>query len=168
MIEIKAPNRVQGHYNSWLKIFLAGSIEMGKAEAWQARVAADMKDYHVVLLNPRRDDWDNSWVQCIENAQFNEQVTWEQDQIADADIVIFYFDPKTMSPITLMELGFTLGKGCQSVIVCCPEGYERKGNVDIMCARAPKNYVTLVETYDDLIKSLKDHLKYADLPSAGC
>lgn len=50
MIHVKAPNRVK-------TVFLAGSIEMGKAEMWQDRLAttvADMED--IVLFNPRRDD----------------------------------------------------------------------------------------------------------------
>jgi nucleoside 2-deoxyribosyltransferase-like protein len=163
MIEIKAPNVIGGHYNSWMKIFLAGSIEMGVAEAWQSRVADDMKDYEVVLLNPRRDDWDSSWVQRADNRQFAQQVNWEQDQMSDSDIVVFYFDPSTKSPITLLELGLTLGHKNQCVIVCCPEGFWRKGNVDIVCSRASKSLVTQVSSYADLITSLKDHLKYADV-----
>jgi hypothetical protein len=49
MIHVKAPNRVK-------TVFLAGSIEMGKAEMWQDRLAAKVADIEdVVLFNPRRD-----------------------------------------------------------------------------------------------------------------
>src|SRR5271157_1027896 len=162
MIEVKAPNRVQGHYNSHMKIFLAGSIEMGTAEDWQSRVVKDMVGYDIVILNPRRDNWDSSWVQSAENPQFVEQVTWELDQMSDSDIVIFYFDPTTKSPITLLELGLTVGQGNQQIIVCCPDKFWRKGNVDIVCSRLPQ-HVSLVDTYEDLIKSIYQLLKYADL-----
>jgi len=162
VIEIKAPNRVQGHYNAWMKIFLAGSIEMGAAEDWQSKVVKDMANYEVVLLNPRRDNWDPSWVQSIDNPKFTEQVTWELDEMTNADIVIFYFDETTKSPITLLELGLACGQANQQIIVCCPDKFWRKGNVDIVCSRFGE-MVSLVDTYEDLIKSIYKLLKYADV-----
>jgi hypothetical protein len=36
-------------------VFLAGSIEMGRAEPWQADVERVLADEEVVILNPRRD-----------------------------------------------------------------------------------------------------------------
>lgn len=48
MIHVKAPKRVK-------TVFLAGSIEMGKAEMWQERLAKEVADMDVVLYNPRRD-----------------------------------------------------------------------------------------------------------------
>jgi hypothetical protein len=42
-----------------------------------------------------------------------------------------YFVPGTISPISLMELGLFANK----CVVYCPEGFERKGNVDIVCQR---------------------------------
>jgi hypothetical protein len=36
-------------------IFLAGSIEMGQAERWQAAVEGALADLPVAILNPRRD-----------------------------------------------------------------------------------------------------------------
>ncbi|OAR03380.1 hypothetical protein LLEC1_08159 [Akanthomyces lecanii] len=49
-------------------------------------------------------------------------------------MVVFYFHPATQAPISLLELGLhapTPGK----VIVFCPEGYCKRGNVQIVCAR---------------------------------
>ena len=45
---------------SSLKIFLAGSIEMGSAEKWASKVVKEIKDSFItksdiVLFNPRRD-----------------------------------------------------------------------------------------------------------------
>ncbi len=133
---------------------------MGVAENWQTRVAKDMVDYDVVLLNPRRDDWDSSWVQSINDPQFNAQVTWELNGLDWANIVIFYFDPTTKSPITLMELGITAvassHDGSPHVIVCCPEGFWRKGNVEIVCARFG---IPMVTTYEDMMELLVTHVK---------
>lgn len=138
-------------------IFLGGSIEMGKAEDWQTKLTNDLKELNagkVAIFNPRRDDWDSSWKQEIGNKQFNEQVTWELDHLDKADIVVLYFDPKTKSPITLMELG--LHAKDKNVVVCCPEGFFRKGNVDIVCKRYG---IKSVESYDDLLKYLTSELK---------
>ena len=68
---IKPLNSVK---TSAFKIFLAGSIDMGKAEDWQTRVADLLKNKSVILFNPRRDDWDSSWEQDIENINFRNQV----------------------------------------------------------------------------------------------
>lgn len=132
-IAVTAPSLLLS--NQVCSVFLAGSIEMGNADEWQSRVINDIAKrfpQDVVLYNPRRPDWDSSWEQNINNAQFFEQVTWEQDHIDAADIVFMYFDPNTKSPISLLELGQVLHK---NVIVYCPEGYWRKGNVDIVCQR---------------------------------
>jgi hypothetical protein len=128
---IKAPQPiVQGKS----MIFLAGSIEMGKAVQWQELVTAAFKSKDVTILNPRRDDWDSTWVQSKDNKQFRQQVEWELAAMEAADIIAMYFDPKTQSPITLLELGLYAVEGSK-LIVCCPEGFWRKGNVDIVCER---------------------------------
>ena len=131
---IKAPNDYSKSPHPW--IFLAGSIELGKAEDWQAIIAACFDTGTV--LNPRRDDWDASWEQSIDNPQFKEQVDWELTALENSDIILFYFSPGTQSPITLLELGLVTGyldPPVPQVIVCCPEGFWRKGNVDIVCER---------------------------------
>jgi hypothetical protein len=86
-------------------LFLAGSIEMGSAIDWQNSVEIAFKDYQITILNPRRENWDASWQQSIDNPDFRQQVEW--------------------------ELSARSGK----LIVCCPDGYWRKGNVDIVCQR---------------------------------
>ncbi len=103
---------------------------MGKADEWQSRVVKAFENEKVIFLNPRRDDWDSSWVQSKDNAQFRKQVEWELTAQTLADVIVMYFDPTTKSPITLLELGLFRHK---DLIVCCPEGFWRKGNVDIVC-----------------------------------
>jgi hypothetical protein len=147
MIEVQAPKPYQKTKHM---IFLAGSIEMGKAENWQTRVVAALKDYDVTILNPRRDDWNISWKQTIDDPQFNEQVTWELQALEDATEILMYFDPKTMSSISLLELGLFAKTG--KLIVCCPDGYWRKGNVDVVCKRYG---VMQVESLDKLFNAQK-------------
>lgn len=141
-------------------IFLAGSIEMGVAEEWQTKVGNAIESPSFITLNPRRDYWDASWKQDINNPQFKEQVTWEMDGLMGASLRIFYFDPSTKSPITLMELGLTC---ClQTNLVCCREPFWRKGNVDILCQRYNIKQVSnighlIFETIDWQHKYLKNH-----------
>ncbi|KAL1591523.1 hypothetical protein SLS60_011915 [Paraconiothyrium brasiliense] len=41
-------------------VFLAGSIEMGKAVLWQPRMALELSRYPITVLNPRRPEWNDS------------------------------------------------------------------------------------------------------------
>lgn len=154
MIEVQAPLNYSQHTDK-KKIFLAGSIEMGRAVEWQKRVVEDLEDIDVVLLNPRRRDWDSSWEHSINHLQFRQQVEWELQALDDSDIIVMYFDPETKSPITLMELGIHAATNPGKVIVCCPDGFWRKGNIDIVCARYG---VAQVEDLNDLIFALRDKL----------
>lgn len=128
-------------------VFLAGSIEMGGAEDWQETIAtAFQEDNTICLLNPRRDSWDNSWEQSIKNPVFSQQVNWELDGLDRADLIVFYFAPGTKSPVSMLELGLYARTG--KVIVCCPDGFWRKGNIDIICERYS---IPQVPTINELI-----------------
>ena len=129
---IKAPEEIYGSGSEEL-IFLAGSIEMGTANNWQEEFTSTLDGERAVILNPRRDDWDCSWEQSIDNPKFREQVEWELTAMQRASIIVMHFEPNTKSPITLLELGLFANSG--KLIVHCPEGFWRKGNVDIVCNR---------------------------------
>jgi hypothetical protein len=74
MEEIKPPTKFRKFRNK-IYVSLAGSIEMGKAEDWQQKVSKELSEFDEInILNPRRDDWDNSWEQSINNQKFKEQV----------------------------------------------------------------------------------------------
>lgn len=147
MIEIKAPNEMGEGSKS---IFLAGSIEMGNAEKWQDKVVSLMRDTNWTILNPRRDDWDSSWSQSINNKRFVEQVEWELAGLEKANIILMYFDKNTESPITLLELG--LHARSHKLIVVCPEGFWRKGNVDVVCNMYN---ILQVSTLEEVVNNLK-------------
>jgi hypothetical protein len=102
---------------------------MGAAENWQDRVVRLLSDRDVVFLNPRRESWDSTWEQSIDNPKFFEQVDWELDSLDKASHILMYFDPNTKSPISLLELG--LFARSYKLLVICPEGFWRKGNVDV-------------------------------------
>ena len=112
-------------------VFLAGSIELGKAIDWQTQMGKFFEKLDYNVFNPRRPDWDNTWVQDYANPSFVQQVKWELNALRVADIILMFYDPSTMSPISMLELGLFASSGKMHVI--CPEGFWRKGNVDIVC-----------------------------------
>ena len=114
------------------RIFLAGSIEMGKAADWQAEVVAALRDLDVEILNPRRSDWDRAWKPDLSDPHFKQQVEWELDALEAADVIVMFLAPDTQSPISLLELGLHARSG--KLIVFCPPGFWRKGNVDAVTA----------------------------------
>jgi hypothetical protein len=135
-------------------VFLAGSIEMGQAEPWQAVLEQALVADEVVILNPRRDEWDASWEQSIHNPQFRGQVEWELAGQEAATVITMYFAPATKAPITLLELGLFARSG--KVVVCCPVGYWRRGNVEVVCARYG---VPLVENMEELVRRVRQKLQ---------
>src|SRR5262245_12310670 len=134
-------------------VFLAGSIEMGQAEQCQVALESALAALDIVILNPRRDEWDATWAQTIANAQFREQVEWELAAQEQASVIAMYFAPATRSPITLLELGLFARSG--KVVVCCPNGFWRKGNVEIVCRRYD---VPLVDGLSELVHRVRQRL----------
>ena len=145
-IVIKPPSKLPKKTNQPI-IFLAGSIEMGKAEDWQNRIAKHLKAQKAILLNPRRETWDASWKQSIDNPIFKGQVDWELDGLEMANLILVFLAPNTKSPISLLELG--LFARSKKMIVCCPKQFWRSGNVQIICQRFD---IPLVETMTGLIQ----------------
>ena len=140
--------------NDERSLFLAGSIEMGQAQPWQAEVERALVDEEIVILNPRREHWDASWVQSIHNALFRDQVEWELSGQELATVIAMFFAPETKAPITLLELGLFASSG--KLVVCCPAGFWRRGNVEIVCAR---HGIRLVESLAALIELVRRRLK---------
>jgi hypothetical protein len=132
-------------------VFLAGSIDMGRAAPWQPEVERALGDLPIAILNPRRDDWDSTWVQSIDNAQFRGQVEWELDAQERASVIAMYFAPGSQAPITLMELGLFVRTG--KLVVCCPEGFWRRGNVQVVCNRYR---VPMADDLDGLVRTVRE------------
>jgi hypothetical protein len=127
---------------------------MGSAENWQSHLERSLSDLDVLILNPRRDEWDVSWEQSISNPLFREQVEWELAGLERAAVLAMYFAPATKAPVTLLELGLCARDS--RLVVCCPAGYWRRGNVEIVCRRyrAP-----LLDTLPELVSEVRRRLQ---------
>lgn len=126
------PQNIALRCRSKKSVFLAGSIEMGVAEDWQSIIGKWFLSMGWNVFNPRRTDWDSSWIQSYENPQFNQQVSWELNALDKSDVILMYLDPNTKSPISLLELG--LHATSKKLYVVCPDGFWRKGNVEMVCS----------------------------------
>jgi len=123
-------------------VFLAGTVDSGKAKNWQKDIikkinkitSKDMEYYkNLIILNPRRDDIKHdSWKISLENEAFVEQVRWEQSFLEWSSMIVFNFEPESISAVSLMEFGMYSASG--KVFVHCSEQFPRKGYVDYVCA----------------------------------
>jgi len=141
-----------------VSVFLAGTIDMGNSIDWQQKFIdkANTEEAlgNVIVFNPRRASWDHSWAQTIENAQFSEQVNWELDAMESADVILLFIEGNSKSPISMMELGLFADSG--KLMVCCEEGFWRKGNIDIICQRKG---IDQCKTFDELVTAVITKLK---------
>ena len=152
-IEVQAPNERKD--DGRLKIFLAGTIDQGNSVDWQRQLIEDLKDEPIQFLNPRRDDWDPTWDQSSSNKDFKEQVNWELDSLRDSALIVMYFAPNSKSPISLLEMGLFKDR---EMVVVCPEGFYRKGNVDIVCE---KYKIKQMDSLDDLAIKIKEDISFS-------
>jgi hypothetical protein len=81
-------------------------------------------------------------------------VEWELKYIQEANLHFVNFEKNTMSPITLMELGIILCSDSLEIIVVCPDGFWRKGNVDVTCEYFGLRSTSLCSSLDEGIKQL--------------
>ncbi|WP_029275812.1 nucleoside 2-deoxyribosyltransferase domain-containing protein [Pedobacter borealis] len=149
---IKSPNPLPSKDNR-IKIFLGGSIDMGKSDDWQQSLSKELIDKNVIILNPRRDDWNKDWKPTGTDPNFRKQVEWELNALEASDYIVMYFAPESQSPISLLEFG--LYAKSNKLLVVCPDGFWRKGNVDIV---SEKYKVETYKTIAEMLKSLQQKI----------
>lgn len=90
---------------------------------------------------------------------FRKQVEWELRKQARADLVVLYLHPATQAPITLLEFGLCV-RTRKRVIVCCPKGYHKRANVQLVCMRFGVQMVQgVVELRDAIMPLWKEHFR---------
>ena len=139
--------------NTQIKVFLAGSIDMGMADDWQSYVVNQLEQNQLILLNPRRDDWKPEWNVNPQNPEFLRQVNWEMDAMDEANLIIMNLSKESQAPISLLELGLHAHSG--KLIVFCNKDFWRYGNVFAVCDRYG---IPLVKSLNELIGFVKKHL----------
>lgn len=108
----------------------------------------------ITVLNPRRGNWDPNSKPSPNDQTFRTQVEWELAALEQASVIAFFFDKNTLSPVSLLELGLWARSG--KVVVCCPEGYWKGGNVRLVCEREG---VPCVGSFGELVTEVEKMLR---------
>ena len=157
--QIIAPSPLPPPRHGQTFIFLAGSTTTTSSTPWRTALIHDLSHHFITppsitILNPHRSDWDSTWTESPAFAPWAEQVSWELNAQELADIIVFYFDPDTQAPISLMELGLFVKSG--KCVVCCPERYWKWGYVTLVCKRWGVEVVgTLAELGKAVVRRLE-------------
>lgn len=112
-------------------VFLAGSIDNGRAVDWQQFAIARLADLPAVIVNPRRAQWNASLFPFA--TELRDQIQWELRYLRQADVALFNFEYNSEAPITLLELGIIAASAPQRAVVVCPHAYWRATNVWETC-----------------------------------
>lgn len=133
-----------------LSVFLAGTTSRVDTIDWRETLSSLLSETSITIYNPYRADWDSTWREDINFAPYRQQVEWELDKQENADIVVVYFHPATQAPISLLEFGLC-ARAPGKAIVYCPEGYWKRGNVQIVCQKFGIEMVESIEGLRDAI-----------------
>ncbi len=131
-------------------VFLAGTTSRVDPTDWRDTLTTLLSTLPITIYNPYRPDWDSTWREDIDFAPYREQVEWELDMQEEADMVVVYFHPATQAPVSLLEFGLC-ARVPGKAIVYCPEGYWKRGNVQVVCRRFGVEVVESVEGLRDAI-----------------
>ncbi|MGK0209225.1 MAG: hypothetical protein ACI83O_000495 [Patescibacteria group bacterium] len=130
-------------------IFLAGGIT--GCEDWQKNIVELLKNQNVTLINPRRANYDFTDPKAEE-----EQITWEYHMLKRANMILFYFPPETLCPITLYELGKALMSN-RKIFIAVHPGYKRIRDVEFQ-TRLIKAEIEIVHSLEKLSHQIKKEL----------
>lgn len=144
---IKAPNRWK---HDKFSIFLAGTIDNGKAVDWQSQIAHKFYKYDINLISPRREVWNPNVTQSINDPEFSEQVNWELDSLDRVDLIVMNILGDSLSPISLLEFGLFVRS--KKIIIACEKNYWRRGNIEVVCDR---NGLKLYDSFDELLPNIE-------------
>jgi hypothetical protein len=148
MIYVEAPQMLPRTDSQ--KLFLAGGIS-GCID-WQKEAIEELRDLDILIINPRRKYFDTSR-KDIEM----EQIRWEFSALQESDIVLFWFPPQTLCPITLYELG-KISCSNKKLFIGVDPDYSRKSDViiqtglirpDVIIVHSIKELVNQTRVYYD-------------------
>jgi len=137
-------------------IFLAGtttsisssSPEQEQEQDWRTVLTSRLSHHaNLTIFNPHRPDWSIAIPPGSESPSFppfNEQVTWELSKQETCDLIVVYFHPSTLAPISLLEFGLAAAsargepeekKKKKVVVAVAPRDYAKRANVQMVCLR---------------------------------
>ncbi|KAF1977794.1 hypothetical protein BU23DRAFT_550467 [Bimuria novae-zelandiae CBS 107.79] len=137
-------------------LILFGTIQPSPTHNWATHLSTTLLDLPIQILNPRRDDWDATWREDVSFAPFRENVEWEMAHAEKASLIVICFKAGSLCPISLLELGMHAARFGERVVVCCEDGFYKRGNVEIVCARFG---VVCVRTVGELERAVREWME---------
>ena len=131
-------------------VFLAGGIT--GCPDWQKAMVGLLEDTHLVLLNPRRENFP---IDDPDAAQA--QIEWEHHHLRRADAILFWFSGATLNPIVLYELG-AWSMTQKPIFVGMDRDYARRQDVEIQTALA-RPEVPIVYSLEELADCVRNHFQ---------
>jgi len=157
MVEVHYPPAKPFINKRSFKIFLAGTIDQGNSIDWQKLMIKEIEKHfpegNIDIMNPRRPDWDSSWENDPCHPMFKAQVNWELDQLDNADLIIMVLLEESISPVSMLELGYLKDR---RMLVFNPEEFHLYGNVEIFCRR---NNIPSFHDWDDYLISINRYIR---------
>lgn len=136
-------------------VFIAGGIS--GCPDFQATVISALSRDHVVLLNPRRAEFDLTDSNAVE-----QQVQWEVDHRRHEALayMLFWF-PKSESPqpIAMLELGEALARPELPIVLGADPQFPRHRDVVLQC-RASRPGLTVHTSLNEVITELQNLLSW--------
>ncbi len=140
-----------------IRVYVAGSIVVDESKkcwiySFIDKLGQHFQNKNLFVFHPMQKDWDSDWGITKADPKFRKQFEWELEAQELADIIVMHFEHDALAPISLMEFGLNvrpIAIGYSRLIVHCPEGFWKKGNVDIVCA---KYGIKQAKTFDNLVK----------------
>lgn len=123
---IEAPNKAKALIG-YPSVFLAGGIT--NCPDWQTEVIKAFKGERITIYNPRRANFPMN-----DPSAAKEQIEWEYNMLRVCNLASFWFSVGSLNPIVLFELGATLERDNQKIVVGCHPGYERIADVQVQTA----------------------------------
>jgi hypothetical protein len=144
---IECPEEYTGNETS---LFLAGGIS--GCPDWQKELKQKLINTSLILINPRRADFD------ITNPLMEQQqIEWEHRHLERAKIISFWFPRETLCPITLFELGKYARDASKILFIGRDEEYKRKRDIDIQI-NLIRPEIQIVNTLEDLSKQIQKYI----------
>ena len=174
-------------------LFLASSAREGIEEHWQDVVIDSLAKEKVVIFNPCRErcTYKNKRSRL---AMLTDQIRWESTYLDWSSSIILYFNPDTPTKFFSANIfkksdDFSIGRAVsnarskggltsgsatwlesrlmadsEKLIVCCPDNFERKDEIESVCQRFG---VAVVSSLSDLVSCIKAQLKEANAVRSG-
>jgi len=145
-----APDPIYTKPEGYKSLFLAGGIT--GCPDWQSYMIEALKDYKVLIYNPRRTIFPMNDPSAAE-----EQIRWEFERLRDADMALFWFSKGSDNPIVLFEYGRHGFNVNRPIFLGIDPEYKRKQDV-IVQTRLEKGTCTRHDNLHSLAMTVASQL----------